>query len=122
MGVVRGVDKYYLIKKAEMMVHMALWESYCNVVHEGLSQGLVCIVSNVCALPYLVKDGVNGYCLDLHDDTELAEKISFVLEHKNDSTLAAMKKRNREYGLEDSWRSVAHRMEGFYKDALASVR
>ena len=38
-GVLRGVDKYYIIKHAQMMVHMALWESFCNVVHEGLSQG-----------------------------------------------------------------------------------
>ncbi len=122
MGVVRGVDKYYLIKKAEMMAHMALWESYCNVVHEGLSQGLVCIVSNVYALPYLVKDGVNGYCLNPHDDRALAEKISFVLEHKNDSAIVEMKKRNRAYGLADSWRSVASRMEDFYKNAVAGVR
>ena len=55
-GVVRGVDKYYMIKKAAMMVHMALWESFCNVVHEGMSQGLVCIVANNTALPLLILD------------------------------------------------------------------
>jgi glycosyltransferase involved in cell wall biosynthesis len=34
-GVIRGIDKYYLIKHAQLMVHMALWESFCNVVHEA---------------------------------------------------------------------------------------
>jgi glycosyltransferase involved in cell wall biosynthesis len=113
-GVVRGSDKYYLIKKARMMVHMALWESFCNVVHEGLSQGLICLVADNTALPFLVKDGVNGFCLPTKDYKQLAEKISYVDAHMNDKEFIDMKARNREYGLENSWRKVAARMDEFY--------
>ena len=119
LGVVRGIDKYYLIKHARMMVHMALWESFCNVVHEGLSQGLVCIVANNTALPLLVKDGVNGFCLPTKDHEALAKKIRFVEDNRDGPDLVAMRERNRAYGLENSWRKVAARMEGWYTKLMS---
>ena len=121
IGVVRGVDKYYLIKKAQAMVHMALWESFCNVVHEGLSQGLVCIVANNTALPYLIKDGVNGYCVETKDYKQVASLVQYVLDHATTPEIVAMKERNRIYGLENSWRNVAERMDIFYRNAKAKV-
>lgn len=113
-GIVRGVDKYYLIKHAKMMVHMALWESFCNVVHEGLSQGLICLVANNTALPYLIKDGVNGYCIDTLSYTKLAERIDKVLENYDSNELRTMREVNREYGLENSWKNVSDKVISFY--------
>ncbi len=118
LGVVKGVDKYYLIKHAQMMVHMALWESFCNVVHEGLSQGLVCIVANNTALPYLIKNGINGYCLETTNENKVAEKINFVLKNKNSKFIIDMEKRNRKYGLENSWENVAYKINDLYKNLL----
>lgn len=117
-GVVRGADKYYLIKNAETMVHMAIWESFCNVVHEGLSQGLICIVANNTALPFLVRDNINGYCVDTHDSEGLARKINFVLENKGTKFLRQMSERNRKNTLEESWINVAARMDAFYKQLV----
>ncbi len=117
-GVVRGSDKYYLIKHARMMVHMALWESFCNVVHEGLSQGLICIVADNTALPLLIKDGINGYCLPTKDTVAVAKKISYVEKHMDDAELVAMRDRNREFGLQNSWRDVAGRMATFYNQTI----
>lgn len=113
-GVIKGAEKFYLMKQAQMMVHMALWESFCNVVHEGLSQGLVCIVANNTALPFLIKDQVNGYCIETKDYKEVANKINFVLENKDTPFIKDMEKRNREYGLKNSWKEVAERMFKFY--------
>lgn len=118
IGVVRGIDKYYLIKHAQMMVHMALWESYCNVVHEGLSQGLVCIVANNTALPYLVKDGVNGYCVRTRDFRGVAKRANFVLKNKNSKFIKDMEERNRKFGLENSWASVASKMDKLYRKTI----
>lgn len=120
-GVVRGVDKYYLIKKAQLMVHLALWESFCNVVHEGLSQGLVCIVADNTALPYLIKDGVNGFCVETKNSEAVAEKISYVLENKNEPFIKEMEEKNRRYALRNSWREVAMKMESFYLGSLAKL-
>ncbi len=122
VGVIRGIDKYYMIKKAQMMVHMALWESYCNVVHEGLSQGLVCIVANNTALPLLVKDGVNGYCVETKDYQEVAKKIKYVLDNKKTKFILDMEKRNQKYGLENSWQNVALKMQNFYEKKVSEVR
>jgi glycosyltransferase involved in cell wall biosynthesis len=113
LGVVKGVDKYYLIKHAEMMVHMALWESFCNVVHEGLSQGLVCIVANNTALPYLIKNGENGYLINTFDSKSLADRINFVL---NDTSgeVVKIQESNKKLWLKHSWVEVAHNMKDYY--------
>lgn len=115
-GVLRGVDKYYIIKKAQMMVHMALWESFCNVVHEGLSQGLVCVVANNTALPYLIKDKVNGYCVATRDYLSVAKRVNFVLANKNKEVVRIMQQRNRKYGLKNSWNKVALEVETLYQN------
>jgi glycosyltransferase involved in cell wall biosynthesis len=115
-GQVRGVDKYYLIKHAQMMVHMALWESFCNVVHEGMSQGLVCVVANNTALPLLIKDGVNGYCVETMDSVMLANKINYILDNKQSAKIKQIEERNRKLGLEVSWTQVAGKMDTFYRE------
>ncbi|HSX39730.1 MAG TPA: glycosyltransferase [Candidatus Saccharimonadales bacterium] len=114
LGVIKGADKFYIIKHAQMMVHMAIWESFCNVVHEGLSQGLVCIVANNTALPFLIKDQVNGYCVETKDAQTVAEKVNFVLQNKDTQEIKDMQSRNREYGLKNSWKDVSERMYKFY--------
>lgn len=114
VGVLRGIDKYYVIKHAQMMVHMAIWESFCNVVHEGLSQGLVCIVANNTALPYLIKNEENGYCMETYDANKLAEKIQFVLNNKDKRVIKDIELRNKKYGLENSWDIIAERVSDFY--------
>lgn len=114
VGVIRGIDKYYLIRNAQMMVHMAHWESFCNVIHEGMSQGLVCIVADNTALPLLIKNKVNGFTLKTTDSQAVAEKINYVLTHKNSNEITDMKIANKVFGLKHSWREVALRMNELY--------
>ncbi len=121
-GVVRGIDKFYLIKQAEMMVHMALWESFCNVVHEGMSQGLVCIVADNTALPLLIKNDVNGYCLPTKDYEQLAHKIDFVLRNQDAPEILRMKENNLFFGRQHTWSLVAQHMEKFYLESLQRIR
>ena len=115
-GVIRGVDKYYLIKHAKMMVHMAIWESYCNVVHEGMSQGLVCLVANNTALPLLIKNEKNGYVIESFDSQALAEKINHVLDNFSSTKIQNMRELNRQIGLMNSWKKVAGRMNEWYRE------
>lgn len=117
-GIVRGADKYYINRHAQMFVHMAKWESFCNVVHQAISQGLVCIVANNTALPYLVKDGINGFLVDTYDHKQLAEKINFVLDPKNNKLISTIKKYNIEHGRENSWQNVAQKMHNLYSQYL----
>lgn len=112
-------EKYYSLANAEAMVHMSRHEGYCLAVHEGMSQGLVCIVSNKTALPYLIKEGVNGYCLEPDDFIAVAEKIKFVLANKNSPIIKNIKRRNIEFTKNHSWKNVARKVESFYLNHLA---
>ncbi len=113
-GVIRGADKYYINRHALMFVHMAKWESFCNVVHQAISQGLVCVVANNTALPYLVKDLVNGFLVDTYDHKQLAEKINFVLNPKNKAEMQKIRNYNLLHGRENSWQNVAQKMHNLY--------
>ena len=115
---VSGADKFYLMKNAQLMVHMATAESFCNVVHEGMSQGLVCVVSDRTNLPYLVKDGINGFVLDAFDDKTLAEKINFILKNKNSPEIRAIQKRNILFTKNHTWENVSKQVESLYKSIL----
>jgi len=113
-GVIKGTEKFYLIKKAQMMVHMALWESFCCVVHEGMSQGLVCIVADNTALPYLVKNNINGYHVPTLDHNKLADKIRYVIDNNTSKEIIEIKQMNMEYARNNSWEKVADRVAKFY--------
>lgn len=113
-GFVRGVDKYYIYKHAAVLAHMALWENFCTVVHEALSQGVVCVVSNRAVLPHLVHDGENGFCVDSYDFNAEADKINFILNPENVEKINQMKARNRAYGLVHTWDKLAQQTEQFY--------
>lgn len=114
LGIIKGADKYLLMKKAEMMVHMSRVEGFCNAVHEGMSQGLVCIVSRNTAVEDLIADGVNGYSLDPDDYVGLAEKINFVLKNKHSPKILKMQNRNKDFATGHSWENVAKKVEQFY--------
>jgi glycosyltransferase involved in cell wall biosynthesis len=117
-GVVRGVDKYYLIKHAQLMVHMARWESFCNAVHEGMSQGIVCIVANNTALPLIVKNGVNGYLTETNDSVGLSKKINSVLETLESKEIKSIRQTNKASSLEESWSNVAIRLDKLYRQFI----
>ncbi|MDQ3098508.1 MAG: glycosyltransferase [bacterium] len=104
--VVRGVDKYYLLKHAQLMVHLSLWESYGNSVHEGLSQGLFCIVSDTTGLPELMKKGTRGHCIEPHDYQTLAVKINEFL-IQSSVKLPIINERNSKGVRSRSWSDVA---------------
>lgn len=114
-GVIRGQEKYYLYRHALMFVHMAKWESFCNVVHQAISQGLICLVANNTALPFLVKDKINGFLIDTYDHKMLSHKINYVLDQKNSREIAKIKKHNLTTGRGNSWANVAQKMADLYQ-------
>jgi glycosyltransferase involved in cell wall biosynthesis len=114
VGVHSGRDKYYLIKNSIMMVHMAIWESFCNVVNEAMSQGRVCIVANNTALKYLVKENINGYRIGTHNYKELAEKINTVSTDLNKPYIKKIQKNNYNLSRSFSWVEVSKYVEQMF--------
>lgn len=97
------------------MVHMARYESFCNVVHEGMSQGLPCIVANNTALPMLIKTDINGYRVETYDSKTLAERINYILTNKQSRLIQQMGETNRRYALLHSWKKVALKLDQLYR-------
>ncbi len=112
-GVIRGVDKYYLIKHALAMVHMAKWESFCNVVHEALSQGTPCIVADNTALSYLIDHEKNGFLVETFNSDALADRIAWVRDHQHDVKLIEMNHENQK-NYRVTWADVARNMASLY--------
>ncbi len=114
LGVVDGVDKYYLLRRSLANTHMASWESYCNAVHESMSQGVVCIVAKDTALEELIKDRVNGYVVPVFDADGVAESIRYILDKGNGEEIEEIRKRNIAFTEGHSWDDLARRVESFY--------
>jgi len=75
-GVVRGADKYYLIRHARAFLHLSRWESFCNSAYESMSQKTLTIVADNTALSSLVQDGVTGIKVKTFDYQALAKVLS----------------------------------------------
>jgi glycosyltransferase involved in cell wall biosynthesis len=115
MGELYGADKYYLLRHAALMVHMARFEAYPNAILDGASQGLVCVISDHASLKNLLGEGIRGYAIAAYDEKAVAEKITAILENRNSKELVAMREANIEFARRQSWGSVAKRVEEFYK-------
>lgn len=113
-GVIRGTDKYYLIRNSEAMVHMALWEANCNVVHEAMSQEKMCFVSNRAGLKCQICSRKNGFSFKARDVKGLTRELSIYLEDKSNKKYLAMTNKNLKYVKNHSWEKVSERMGNFY--------
>ncbi len=61
---------------ADIMLHAALEEGFCNAVIEAQSMELPVVTSDAGGLPENVEDGVTGYVVPRRDARALAEKLS----------------------------------------------
>lgn len=114
LGVIRGIDKYYLYKKALVFVHPALWEANANVVYEAWSQKLPTIVGNNTGMRAQVKQGINGYLVEIDDEKTLSKLILDVIRNKNSDLIKSFNDINLEYVNTHSWSEVGNRMGDFY--------
>lgn len=64
---------------AELFVFPSLLEGYGMVLVEAMQRGLPIVAFDNTAMPYTVKDGINGYLAKNMDYVDLADKIEKVL-------------------------------------------
>lgn len=121
-GVINGSDKYYLIKHSQMMVHMALWEAYANVILEGMSQGKVCIVSDIPSLAAIVHNGIHGYRIPKRNSKALSKQILYVLQEKNGRIISSIERTNYYFARQRSWTNIVEVIERYYLDSLRRVQ
>ncbi|MDR3643272.1 MAG: glycosyltransferase family 4 protein [Candidatus Doudnabacteria bacterium] len=117
-GVIKGADKFYLLKHALVYIHMAHSEGFGMVVQEAMSQGAVCLVSRGTGLEELVTDGVNGYALSKDDAEGIAQKIGFIFNHPDDPELQEIRRNGFLYAKSRDWEKVAGSMEELFNRAI----
>jgi glycosyltransferase involved in cell wall biosynthesis len=68
-----------LYRTSDLFVFPSYWESFGMVLAEAMSYGLPIVTANAGAIPYLVKDGINGLLVPPKDPQQLAQAIEKLL-------------------------------------------
>lgn len=110
IGVIRGADKYYLIKHAFLMVHMAQWEANSIALLEGMSQGKVCIVSDHKALSDVIINNSNGFVIPVNNYHKLAKSVEYIFRHAKSLKIKNMEKNNKKKVADRSWEEVSNKI------------
>jgi len=62
-------------RQADLFVTATTWEGMPNTVLEAMACGLPVVASRASGLEELVKEGVNGYLVDINDPVALADRL-----------------------------------------------
>ncbi len=74
---------YEMLVSSDCLVHPSFLEGGANVVLEALALGVPCIVSCVPSMhKEIIKEGINGFVFHPEKPSELAEKMEYVLLHR----------------------------------------
>ena len=71
VGRVPNEDVYGYLDKSDIMLSSPMVDNMPLSLLEGFSSGLLVISSRVGGVPYMIKDGENGYLFESDNDTEL---------------------------------------------------
>jgi glycosyltransferase involved in cell wall biosynthesis len=102
--------------KADIFCMPGTAELQSLVTLEAMSASTPVLLANAMALPHLVRDGENGYLFTPNDSTELAAKITRLVELPEDQ-LRAMGKVSREMVEPHSINSTLQTFEDLYRGA-----
>jgi glycosyltransferase involved in cell wall biosynthesis len=71
-------DRY---RHADLFVTATTWEGMPNTVLEGMACGLPVVATRASGLEELVREGVNGYLVDINDPAALAERLADLIDN-----------------------------------------
>jgi len=108
LGDTRGeiIRKLYMM--ADLFCMPSRFEAFGIAFTEALSFGVPCIGRKLCAMPEIIKPGINGYLIDNENPENLAELMVKVLE--DGDMKFKMKKLSKNYRGYYSWDRVASDM------------
>lgn len=67
------------LSKTQVFALLSLQENAPMAISEALSVGVPVITSNRCGMPYMVRDGENGFVIEPHDSNGLADRLERLL-------------------------------------------
>jgi len=110
------VERY---RQADLFVTATTWEGMPNTVLEGMACGLPVIATRASGLEELVRDGVNGYLVNINDSSALADRIATLI--NNPYERARMSKESRKIAEQEfAWEYIAEQYVSIYNRILGS--
>ncbi len=101
-----------LLSLSDIFVLPSLSEGFPLVLLEAMAAGLPLVCSKVGGTPDLVVEGQNGFLVEPRNPSQLAEKLTFLLD--SDQVRSQIGARNREEAREYGWDRVAQKFEEIY--------
>ena len=111
-GRVSESDLQNLYETSDIFVFPSLWEGFGIVLAEAMSYGLPIVTTNAGAIPYLVKDGQNGFLVPPQDPEKLAQSIEKLV--ASPELRAEFGEVNRKAAAEFSWERSFAEIEKFF--------
>jgi glycosyltransferase involved in cell wall biosynthesis len=101
-------------RKARIFALPSLYETFGLAVLEAMATGLPVVATRVGGIPELVEEGRNGVLVNPREHEALAEAIIKLL---SDLELSSrISKRNAIKAKQYSWKNIAEKIEGVYKE------
>lgn len=116
-GVVPFPDLQMLYASCDLFLMHSYWEGFGMTNQEALASGLPVICTNVGGAPDIIKEGVNGYLVDVGDVENMAKQSLKLL--KDENLLKKMSKAARKSMLDGfKWHDMVDAYLELYKQVL----
>jgi len=104
------VERY---RQADLFVTATTWEGMPNTVLEGMACGLPVVATRASGLEELVRDGLNGYLVNINDTVELADRMARLI--TNSFERQRMGKESRKIAEQEfAWEYIAEQYVEIY--------
>lgn len=116
LGYVRRALFRKLLAVADIYVSPTLYETFGVGVLEALASGLPIVTTNICSLPEIVEDGINGFLVPPKDPYSLSEAVLRLL--NNDSLRARIREKNLKKARKYSTDVIFPQILEVYEEAI----
>jgi len=100
---VKNVNKVY--QQSDVICLPSIYEGFPNTICEAMACGKPVLASNVCDIPQLIENGVNGFLFDPNSSLSIANAIENFY-NLNEDQRALMGKLNRDKAMQNLSKSV----------------
>jgi glycosyltransferase involved in cell wall biosynthesis len=116
------VDRPALVefyRQADLFVTATTWEGMPNTVLEGMACGLPVVGTRASGLAELVREGVNGYLVDIHDSATLVDRLADLIDNPHERR--RMGKESRKIAEQEfAWDYIAEQYVEIYQRIIAA--
>jgi glycosyltransferase involved in cell wall biosynthesis len=108
--------KWYSL--ADIFVLFSLSEGRPTVINEAMASGCAIVATNVSGIPEQVENGHNGFLVEAKNAEVLSEKISYLLNNKEEMVRMGQNGRKRIIEEDLTWEGYAKRVKNIYKELV----